>query len=211
MAYTDDFFEYYAELGDTFSSVAKKFGVGERELKTLNDVPAITQGSKVKVPCRNGGCGRGSFYTVRRGDTLYRIARRRGITMETLLKSNPFLNPSHYIPGQVIVLPFARQLMAYYTLGRNERLADVLRKYDMDISTFCTLNQGVNPLMLGEGQRVRVRKTEPMGKRYTVQEGDTLVSVADMFGLRVSSLLAANRDFKPSEFLPGVVLRIPER
>lgn len=211
MAYPCDYFEYYAETGDTFSSVASKFSVSEKELKALNDVPAITQGSRIKIPSKSGGCGRGVFYAIRRGDTLYRIAKRRGITVETLLNSNPFLNPSHYVPGQVIVLPIARQLIAYYTLGRNEKLSDVLRRYDMDISTFCTLNPGVNPLKLREGQRVKVRKSRELGRRYTVKEGDTLVSVADAFGIRVSSLLAANRDFKPSEFVPGVVLRIPAR
>ncbi|MGE5493791.1 MAG: LysM peptidoglycan-binding domain-containing protein [Burkholderiales bacterium] len=211
MAYPCDYFEYYAETGDTFSSVASKFSVSEKELKALNDVPAITQGSRIKIPSKSGGCGRGVFYAIRRGDTLYRIAKRRGITVETLLNSNPFLNPSHYVPGQVIVLPIARQLIAYYTLGRNEKLSDVLRRYDMDISTFCTLNPGVNPLKLREGQRVKVRKSRELGRRYTVKEDDTLVSVADAFGIRVSSLLAANRDFKPSEFVPGVVLRIPAR
>lgn len=211
MAYPCDYFEYYAETGDTFSSVASKFSVSEKELKALNDVPAITQGSRIRIPSKSGGCGRGVFYAIRRGDTLYRIAKRRGITVETLLSSNPFLNPSHYVPGQVIVLPIARQLIAYYTLGRNEKLSDVLRRYDMDISTFCTLNPGVNPLKLREGQRVKVRKSRELGRRYTVKEGDTLVSVADAFGIRVSSLLAANRDFKPSEFVPGVVLRIPVR
>lgn len=211
MAYPCEFFEYYAELGDTFSTVAKKFSVGEKELKALNDVPAITQGSRIKVPCKSGGCGRGLFYTIRRGDTLFNIAKRRGITLETLLANNPFLNPSYYIPGQVIVLPFARQLIAYYTLGRDERLADVLKKYDMDVSTFCALNPEANPLDIREGDRVKVRKAQPSGKRYTVREGDTLVSVADRFGIRVSSLLAANRDFKPSEFRPGLKLRIPER
>jgi LysM repeat protein len=211
MAYPYEFFEYYAELGDTFSSVAKKFSVGEKELKALNDLPAITQGSRIKIPSREGGCGRGSFYMIKRGDTLYRIARRRGISVETLLACNPFLNPTYYIPGQVIVLPYAKQLLVYYTLGRNEKLADVLKRYDMDVSTFCELNPRVNPLALSEGQRVRVRKVHPSGKRYKVKEGDTLVSIADAFDIRVSSLLAANRDFRPSELVPGVTLRIPDK
>jgi LysM repeat protein len=211
MANPCEFFDYYAEIGDTFTSVARKFSVGEKELKALNDIPAITQGSRIRVPCQNGGCGRGLFYTIKRGDTLYRIAKRRGISVETLLAHNPFLNPSYYVTGQVIVLPMAKQLIAYYTLGSNERLPDVLGRYEMDISTFCALNPSVNPLKLCEGQRVRVRKVQASGRRYTVKEGDTLVSVADRYGIRVSSLLAANRDFKPGAFIPGVVLRIPDR
>jgi LysM repeat protein len=211
MTYPYDFFEYYAELGDTFSSVAQKFSVSEKELKGLNDISAVTQGSRIKIPCKSGGCGHGAFYTIRRGETLCRIAKRNKISVETLLKSNPFLNPSYYVPGQVIVLPYSKQMIAHYTLGKNERLADVLRRYDMDISTFCSLNPKVDPMSLREGSRVKVRKNNPWGTRYTVKHGDTIVSVAEKFGLRVSGLLAANRDFKPSEFKPGMVLYIPER
>ncbi len=205
------FFEYYAAMGDTFSSVAQKFQVSEKELKDINDMPAVTQGCRVKIPSKTGGCSKGVFYTIKRGETLYKIAKRARVSVETLLQHNPFLNPSRYIPGQVIILPLPEQLIAYYTLGSNERLASVLRRYDMDVSTFCALNPGINPMRLKEGQRVTVRKTQPFGTRYTVQPGDTLVSVADKFGLRVSSLLAANRDFKPGAFVPGVTLHIPGR
>lgn len=211
MACPFEFFEYYAELGDTFASVAHKFSVNEKELKELNDIPAVTQGGMLKIPCRCGGCGCGAFYTIRRGDTLYRIAKRNGIPVETLLRNNPYLNPSYYLPGQVIVLPYSKQTPANYTLGKNERLADVLKRYDMDISTFCALNPKTDPMSLREGARVRVRKSNSWGARYTVKQGDTLVSVADRFGLRVSGLLAANRDFRPGDFKPGMVLRIPER
>lgn len=211
MACPFEFFEYYAELGDTFASVAQKFSVSEKDLKALNNIPAVIQGSRLKIPCKGGGCGHGTFYSIRRGDTLFRIARKNSISVETLLRNNPFLNPSYYLPGQVIVLPYSKQMLAYYTLGRNERLADVLKRYDMDISTFCSLNPKTDPMCLRDGMRVKVRKNHTWGIRYTVKQGDTLVSVADRFGIRVSSLLAANRDFKPGEFRPGMVLRIPER
>ncbi len=205
------FFEYYTVMGDTFSSVAQKFYVSEKELKDLNDIPSVTQGCRLKIPSKSGGCGKGVFYTIKKGETLFRIAKRAGICVDTLLQSNPFLNPSRYIPGQVIILPLPEQLLAYYTLGKNEKLASILRRYDMDVSTLCAMNPGVNPLKLREGQRVIVRKMQPFGRRYTVQPGDTLVSVADKFGLRVSSLLAANRDFRPGAFVPGVTLHIPLR
>lgn len=211
MAFPYEFFEYYAEFGDTFASVAREFSVSETELKRLNIIPAVTQGSKLKIPCRGGGCGHGAFYTIKRGDTLYRIASRNRISVETLLKNNPFLNPSYYLPGQVIVLPYSKQMIAYYTLGKNERLADVLKRYGMDISTFCSLNPKMDPMSLREGMRVKVRKDHSWGIKYTVKQRDTLVSVADRFGLRVSELLAANRDFKPSEFRTGLVLHIPEK
>ncbi len=211
MACPFEFYEYCAEPGDTFASIAKKFSVSERGLKALNDIPAITAGSRLKIPCKGGGCGCGVFHTIRRGETLLRIAKRSKISVETLLSYNPYLNPSYYLPGQVIVLPYSGQTIAYYTLGKNERLADVIKRYGMDISAFCALNPKADPMALKEGVRVRVRKEHAPGMRYTVKQGDTLVSVADRFGLRVSGLLAANRDFKPGEFKPGLVLRIPGR
>lgn len=45
-------------------------------------------------------------YTVRPGDTLWRLARDRGISLRTLETANPGLDPFDLRPGRVITLPF---------------------------------------------------------------------------------------------------------
>jgi LysM repeat protein len=44
-------------------------------------------------------------YTVRKGDTLDRIARTQGTTVKALQAANPGLNPRRLMPGKKIRLP----------------------------------------------------------------------------------------------------------
>ena len=55
-----------------------------------------------------------SFYTVRLGDTLSRIARRFGVSQTAILRANPaIVNPDLIFAGQTLVIPFAGRGPAY--------------------------------------------------------------------------------------------------
>ncbi len=50
-------------------------------------------------------------YTVRRGDTLYNIARRYGTTVEALLTANPRANPNLIYAGETLIIPLPFDLV----------------------------------------------------------------------------------------------------
>jgi len=206
------YFEYEIQPGDTFQSLSKRFSVSEQALRDKNGSDGTEPGRRLKIPCAQGGCGQGAFYTVRRGETLLRIARRHNLILADLLAANPFLNPNNVTAGQVIVIPPVKALQpdGDYTLGDGEGLFDVLRKFGMDLTTFCALNPGVNPLDVHEGQRVQVkRRIEHGGRWYTLGPEDNLTSVAHRFGIPISTLLSANERLRPGDFAPGMPVRIP--
>jgi LysM repeat protein len=159
MSYSDSFFEYTVKPGDTAKSVAQRFGMTEEELKAQR--LALTPGSTVRIPCPAGACRRGAFYALRHGDTLLRVSQRTGVTMRELLDANPHLNPGYYAAGQVVVLPVKRGGTGIYTLQPGERLFDVLRRYRVDISTFCALNSGLKPMDVKPGQTIAVPESAP--------------------------------------------------
>ena len=52
------------------------------------------------------GAGVGRVYTVKRGDTLWGIARRYGVTLSSLIAANPQIkNPNLIYPGNEVRLP----------------------------------------------------------------------------------------------------------
>jgi LysM repeat protein len=204
------FFEYIAETGDTYASTAKMFSIDENSLKAFNKNTFITQGAPLKIPSYSGGCARGVFYVIKQTDTLYRISRRFGILLTVLLSANPYFNPAYFFPGQVIIIPRTNKSLVFYTLGHGERLIDILKKYNMDLSMFCALNPALDPLNLTEGQRIKVRKKIGfLYRHYIMKPGDSIISVTVRFRISVDTLLSSNGGLRPGEFLPGAVVRIP--
>lgn len=45
------------------------------------------------------------IYVVKKGDTIYKIAKRYGTTMEAIIAANNLRNPNLIYPGQILLIP----------------------------------------------------------------------------------------------------------
>ncbi|NLM96159.1 MAG: LysM peptidoglycan-binding domain-containing protein [Halanaerobiaceae bacterium] len=56
-----------------------------------------------------GNCPQDTIpYTIKPGDTLYRIAREYNTTVDAILNINPGINPQNLIIGSMICVPTLR-------------------------------------------------------------------------------------------------------
>ncbi len=91
--------------GDSFESVANKYGVTLRELVAANpQLLKIGDKLTVPVPVEVPSTPPKQTYTVQRGDTLYAIAIRFGTTVPALVAENGIANPNLIQPGQVLTI-----------------------------------------------------------------------------------------------------------
>jgi len=99
--------------GDSFESIANKYGITVRELVTANPQllkidDKLTIPAAVAIPQESGGAAAAApTYTVARGDTLSAIAIRFGVTVAALVAANNIANPNAIQVGQVLTIPFA--------------------------------------------------------------------------------------------------------
>ena len=105
--------------GDTFETIANKYGVTVRELVTTNPQllkigdkltipnPAAIPQEKItgSGPASGGGGATKRTYTVKAGDTLTAIAIKFGITVPQIASANDITNLNNISVGQVLVIP----------------------------------------------------------------------------------------------------------
>lgn len=103
-------FSYTIVTGDTFFSIARRFGIAVPALAAANpgvDPNALQIGQQICVPAPAPPpfeCP-GRLYTIQPGDTFFGLARRFGYTIDALLAANPGVDPNRLQVGQRICLP----------------------------------------------------------------------------------------------------------
>lgn len=106
---------YYVVLpGDSLYKISQKFDVPLRELIRVNNIAApyiIYPGQKILIPKSTppkppAGT---TVYIVKKGDTLFTIAKSFNVSVESIVKLNNLPNPELIYPGQRLLIPSASQ------------------------------------------------------------------------------------------------------
>jgi LysM repeat protein len=93
-----------AELKQRSSLVPTGVAVGGERAPELSTAMRTESGGATEARERSSSVPVGS-YTIRRGDTLYSIAKRHGLSEATLRAANPGVIPTRMLAGQVIRIP----------------------------------------------------------------------------------------------------------
>jgi len=225
-------FAYTVQKGDTFFTIAKKFGVSLDSLVDANpqikDPSRIFPGQIVCVPENHTVCPPGTTsYTVQPGDTLFTIAKRFGVSLDALIEANPQIpDPNLIFPGQIICIPDQKTKCPpntfEYTVRPGDSLFRIAQRFGISLNALIAANPQIpNPNKIFPGQIICVPKkktpqppqTCPPGTfRYTVQPGDSLFLIARRFGVSLNALIAANPQIPdPNRIVPGQVICVPNR
>mgnify|MGYP000954104362 CR=1 FL=1 len=105
---------YTVQKGDTLYKIASANGVSVAELKAWNNLntdiifvnqslklAATTSSTQTTAPTTSEPEASGNTYTVQKGDTLYSIAKKKGVSLAALIEANDMTSNVIYV-GQVI-------------------------------------------------------------------------------------------------------------
>jgi spore coat assembly protein SafA len=169
-----------------------------------------------------GFCQNGQTYTVKSGDTLFLIARHYNIPLQSLINANPQISdPNRIFPGQVICIPLAPGPApcpggVSYTVRTGDTMYRIAQRYGVSLTALINANPQIsNPNLIYPGQVICIpRQPSPVvcpgGTVYTVKPGDTMFEIAQMNGISLADLIAANPQISdPNMIFPGQMICVP--
>ena len=206
--------EYIVKSGDTLWSISKKTGLTVDELKKINNLSgnllSVGQVLNISKDDGNQSIDNNNYYIVKKGDTLYSIARKFNIGVNELKKINS-LSSDILSVGQKILVYSNNYNNNYYVVKAGDTLYSIARLFNTDVSSLKKINN-LSDDNLSIGQKLLIPNDSYNQninlKMYTVKKGDTLYSIAKEFNVSVSDIKKIN-DLNSNILSIGQNLYIP--
>ena len=122
--------------------------------------------------------GRIADIIVRKGDTVWGIARRTGVPVRTIISANDLKAPFRLLPGKGLRVPSTKR----HTVQRGDTIYRISRRYGVDMASLVRLNGLKAPYTIRLSQQLRlpatarltapprnVEETSSVGARRTVR------------------------------------------
>ena len=230
---------YTVKPGDTLYGISNQYGVSVTELAELNGIKGsnLAVGTVLKIPTSSGVNPNNMFmYTVKSGDTLYKIATKYNTTPQKIIDLN-YLPNTNIVPGQVLRIPetYTKEEDMYlpnytnYIVKKGDTLYSIAKANNISVDTLIKDNSITNN-SINIGQILKIRtpnnettvieecigpdytppdtNTTPILTTYTVKSGDNLYAIAKQYNTSASAI--ANLNNLPNSILSiGQKLKIP--
>jgi membrane-bound lytic murein transglycosylase D len=175
---------HHVRRGDTLGGIADKYGVSVAALRSANkirgtlihpgqdllitaaprisDAPALTRTASVdqSAPVRRSSAGK---HIVRRGDTLWSIARTHGVSMDYLADSNGLRRNGTLSIGQVLSIPGTTRLASTdetgsrsmtYVVRNGDTLSRIATRFRVQLADLLGWNDLTKRSVIRPGQRL---------------------------------------------------------
>lgn len=198
---------HVVQPGENLFRIAQQYGTDVNALAAANAItntwqiyagqtliiPGTTQTNTAPIEAPPATTGSPIYYTVQRGDQLWRIAQLYGITSDELARLNNITNPNMIYAGQQLIVgmdnsapapaaPVPENVVALPT-------AQILPLLDAAVSV---------PSVVATSET-----------RHVVQPGEGLAGIAQRYGVSMLAITQANNIYNADHILAGQTLIIP--
>ena len=184
---------YTVKSGDSLWSISRKFGITVDELKNANNLSSnlLSIGQNLIIPGKEAQAT-SDEYVVKKGDTLYSIAKKYNTSVDNLKSINNIITDSLAI-GQIIKLPVQSNIDDNsYIVKKGDSLYSIARTYNTSVDKLKEINN-ITSNALAIGQVLKLPSSNASENVvYTVKKGDNLYSIAREYGTTVDAIKKLN-------------------
>ena len=194
---------YVVKKGDTLWSIARAYGLTVDKLKSLNNLTSnnLTIGDSLIVKDSSGNNDNSSsadnnkYYIVKKGDSLYSIARRNNMTVDELKSLNNLTSNILSIGQKLIISSGSNVPNNVYVVKKGDTLWSIANNFNVSVNDLKNANnKSNNSLSIGEQLIIPGKSTgENLSTIiYTVKSGDNLYSIARRYNVTVNEIKSLN-------------------
>lgn len=188
---------YTVVKGDTLYSLSKRYDVSIDQITTSNPIlsEGLKAGQNIKIPLKKEADSKSAKksakrnkklfrnYIVRKGDTMYSIAKVYGVSVNTLIADNSNIDPAHLPVGANILI--RRSEIGTVSEQSNREQMD---HYKGKMNSVATDSYNY----------------------HVVHSGETASSIATKFNTTIQDLLALNGFSSESNIREGLIIKVPK-
>ena len=204
---------YIVQKGDTLYGIAKKYNTSVDAIKKENNLAndRLYIGQKLKINSNGNEPLECIVYTVKKGDTLYSIAKKYNTTVNEIKSYNNLSSNSLQI-GDRIIIPcnlendYKPGGYVSYTVEKGDSLYSIANKFGTTVDKIISDNDlKSNVLQIGTVLIVDDNKgissvkecygnniDTVVNNKYIVKKGESLYSIAKKFNTSVDSIKRKN-------------------
>ncbi|HOO20412.1 MAG TPA: LysM peptidoglycan-binding domain-containing protein [Kiritimatiellia bacterium] len=224
---------YVVKAGDSLSKIAVRHGVNFRELAELNQITdpnKIRIGQKLILPDYakpsqsqpaakpaasakpKAAAGEGGTYEVKAGDSLSKIAVAHKVALKDLAAANQITDYNKIRIGQKLVIPGAAKAEAPKAEAPKPEApkAEAAEPEAAEAAAPAAVEAAPVPAPAPEAAAPETSDADQADMlEYTVQDGDTVDSIARLFVVRQDEIRRVNNLAPGQEVSPAQRIRIP--
>lgn len=163
---------HYVRRGESVSGIASRYRASVSAIARLNRLGRkylIRPGQRLKIPARGtiysntkpfklSREGDKLIYTVKRGDSLYRIASSLNTSINKIKKENNLKSNIIHVGQRLIIQSGARKGTVLYTVKKGDTPYDIAKKFGISLKAFLNLNGLTSRSKIYPGQQLYVKQ-----------------------------------------------------
>lgn len=143
------------------------------------------------------------IHVVSAGETLWHIANRYGVSVQSITLLNALATPDQLAIGQSLVIPSP---YTTYTVKSGDTLWAIAQQFGVPLEAIIADNHLTNPDMLTPGTKLIIPPII-----HIVEPGETLWQLAQEYETTIQAIVAVNHINNPNMIYVGAQLIIPRK
>jgi len=169
----DEFITHKVTKGETLWSISKQYNTLLKQILALNNIKdedTLSIGQIIKISQDNLPATDYNMHIVKKGDTLWTIAQRYNLTVNSILATNNIANSELISIGQEMKIPSHKNAVSEAKIVNQA----VIDKKNDNINNNISQSENAEPIV------------------YTVKTGDNLWNISRKYGVSVEVIVDVN-------------------